>query len=240
MSWSKLFFSVLSTALNAVVKKVVDEGPPFLARLKAWWSGKTLAVIGPTAAGKNSMFNRLRKEPIPEKHVQTRGAEKISKFEISWPLPDNTHVKFRCLRSMNIGGEIDERERFWLQACQGSDVVFYLLDSQKLLISQDVTLERYQDDLRWLVANFRDLKPTVAVHILLNKVDITLGPKPYTAAAENRMSDQVTLLESHAKNVLGDYFKRVTGITPISMEDNYLFGKYFTLALQAVADRKQA
>jgi len=91
--------------------------------------------------------------------------------------------------------------------------------------------------MRWLVANFRDLKKNVAIHILLNKVDVALGGSPHNADAEKLIAGQLALVEEHAKNVLGDFFPRVTGITPISMEDDYLFSKYFTLALKAVADR---
>jgi len=240
MSWNKLFFTVLTTVVGNIAKKGLDLAPEFLTKLRAWWTGKTIAVIGPTAAGKNSLFNRLRKLPIPEKHVQTRGAEKVANFEISWPMPDNTHVKFRCRKSINIGGEIDERERYWLQACQNADVLFYLLDSSKLASSQKTTIARYQDDMRWLVANFRELNPSIAVHILLNKVDITLGSWPHDASATKLLTTQVALIEGHAKEMLGDYFGRVTGITPISMENDFLFGKYFTQALGAVANRRQS
>jgi hypothetical protein len=140
---------------------------------------------------------------------------------------------------MNIGGEIDERERYWLQACEGADVIFYLLDSKKLQRAPGVTLGRFRDGMRWLVTNFRHLKPSVTVHLLLNKIDVTLGSQPYTQSALDSMKDLVDTMEKEATDWLADYFQRVTGVTPISMSNEHLFTKYFAGALAAVTELRQ-
>lgn len=185
------------------------------------------------------MFSRLRKDPIPTEHIQTRGAEKVTDFKVSWPLPQGEHVDFHCKRSINVGGEIDERERYWLQTCEGADVIFYLLDSVKLGESHVATIERFRDDMRWLVTNFRHFRPSVTVHLLLNKIDLTLGPYPHTSSALNSMKDLVDSMEREAKNALEEYFKRVTGVTPISMADEHLFNKYFASTLSAVSELRK-
>ena len=37
----------------------------------AWWSGKKIAVIGPTASGKDSFLARLQNRAIPEVHANS-------------------------------------------------------------------------------------------------------------------------------------------------------------------------
>ena len=43
-----------------------------------WWSGKKIAVIGPTASGKDSFLARLQNREIPEIHSNSPMGEKIS------------------------------------------------------------------------------------------------------------------------------------------------------------------
>ncbi|WP_175926353.1 GTPase domain-containing protein [Burkholderia cepacia] len=236
MSWMSVFFKVVGNLAVAATDFVIEKIPQAIVWLKKWWTGKTIAIIGPTATGKNSMFSRLRKETVPAEHIQTRGAEKVADFKISWPLPQGDHVDFYCRRSINIGGEIDERERYWLQACEGADVIFYLLDGEKLQLAPDRTFERFRDDMRWLVTNFRHFKPSVTVHLLLNKIDVTLGAYPYSPPALDSMAKLVQAIEEEAKDCLAEYFQRVTGVTPISMSDEHLFNKYFSGALTAIAE----
>lgn len=234
MSWKSVFFKIVGAVALAALKEI----PEAFRRVKAWWTGKTIAIIGPTASGKNSMFSRLRKDPIPTEHIQTRGAEKIADFKVSWPLPEGGNVDFNCRRSLNVGGEIDERERYWLQTCEGADVIFYLLDSVKLQETQAATLTRFRDDMRWLVTNFRHFKSSVTIHLLLNKIDVSLGPYPHSSPALNSMKELVDTMEKEAKQTLEGYFQRVTGVTPISMSDEHLFNKYFACTLSAVAELK--
>lgn len=212
MSWIAKFFTVIVEAAAIVL---IEKLPEFYKKIKSWWNGKTIAIIGATASGKNSMFSRLRKEPIPAEHIQTRGAEKVTDFKVSWPLPNGEHVDFKCKRSINIGGEIDERERYWLQACQGADVIFYLIDAEKLLKFPPATIKRFHDDMCWLVTKFRHFKPSVTIHLLLNKIDVTLGPSPHTKSALTSMTKLVDTIEKEAKDTLAEYFQRVTGVTPI-------------------------
>lgn len=239
MSWRSVFFKVVGAMATAAVDFVIEKIPQAVEWLKKWWTGKAIAIIGPTASGKNSMFSRLRKEPVPAEHIQTRGAEKVVDFKISWPLPQGDSVDFYCRRSINIGGEIDERERYWLQACEGADVIFYLLDGEKLQKARDATLERFRDDMHWLVTHFRHFKPSVTIHLLLNKIDVTMGSYPYSPSAFDSIAKLVDAMEEEAKACLGDYFQRVTGVTPISMSDEHLFGKYFSGALTAIAELRQ-
>lgn len=238
--WVKLFFKAVTTVvMNAgpVIKKI----PEWVAGVRDWWTGKTIAIIGPTASGKNSMFSRLQYQPIPAAHVQTRGAEKIGKFKVKWTLADNEYVDFKCKRALNIGGEVDERERFWRQACEEADVVFYLLDSEKFKKDETATLQRFKEDMRWLKANLRHFKSTVVFHLLLNKIDLTFGPDLYADSSVKSMKGLVSIMEKVAEESLGRGFKRsrVTGVTPISMADSRLFDTYFSEALSQISQLKK-
>jgi len=231
MGWLAKFVEVVLFVVNAT--PIIEKIPGFYQKIKSWWTGKTIAIIGATASGKNSMYSRLRKEPMPAEHIQTRGTTALTDFKISWPLPNGEHVDFKCKRSINIGGEIDERDRHWSQACEGADVIFYLIDAKKMREDKLSTLKRFHDDMRWLVTNF---KPSVTVHLLLNKIDVTLGSPPHTNSALNSMKKLVDTIEKEAKDTLDEYFQRVTGVTPISMSDEHLFCKYFASAMSTITE----
>ncbi|MBR8279051.1 Rab family GTPase [Burkholderia vietnamiensis] len=240
--WQKLFFKVVAAVVMAATSVVLGKIPEWLAAAKDWWNGKTIAIIGPTASGKNSMFSRLRHQPIPTEHVQTRGAEKVENFNVKWTLAGNESVDFKCKRAVNIGGEVDERDRYWCQACEEADVIFYLLDSAKFTKDEKVTLQRFREDMRWLKASLRHFKPTVSIHLLLNKIDLAFGPNLDSDAAEKSMKGLLSIIEEVAEESLGDDFKRsrVTGVTPISMTDTRLFDTYFSAALSQIAQLKKA
>lgn len=234
-----IIVGAIATATVAVATFVGEKIPGYYKNVKYWWTGKTIAIIGATASGKNSMYSRLRKEQIPAEHIQTRGAETVTNFSIYWPLPDSKTVDFKCKNSINIGGEIDERDRYWLQSCEGADVIFYLVDTKKLRDDQASTLKRFHDDMCWLVKNFRNLKSSVRIHLLLNKIDVVLGSWPHTESAKNSMQKLLEIIIKEAEDSLAENIKKVTGITPISMSDEYLFNRHFNFALGLISELKR-
>ncbi|WP_322047413.1 GTPase domain-containing protein [Paraburkholderia sp. J67] len=240
--WEKFFIKLAHTAALAIAGYVMKKFPEWFSSVKNWWTGKTIAIIGPTASGKNSMFNQLRHQPVPEEHIQTRGAEKVKDFDFKWTLPGSDEfVEFKCRRALNIGGEADERDRYWLQACEEADVIFYLFDSARFKTDEKATLQRFRDDMQWLRANLRHCKRTVSVHLLANKIDIAFGPDLRAASADKAMKDLVRLIEELTEETLGSEFKgsRVTGVTPICTRHETLFGEYFAGALSLIAQLKQ-
>lgn len=177
--------SVLTTMVGIIVRKIPEFTAERSNSFKHWWVGKCIAIIGPTASGKNSLFNKLRGLEAPTTHVRTRGAEKIETFEFHWPLPNKEQVKFRCKRSINVGGETDERDRFWLDSCSGSDVIFYLVDIQKLIDHNQSTMDRIKSDLKWISANINHFKANSSIHVLLNKIDkLSISPDPVDSLFE--------------------------------------------------------
>lgn len=239
--WMAILKSIITAVAVSSGKDMAKATPELWKNVKDWWQGKCIAVIGPTASGKNTMFSKLAKLPPAAEYTQTRGAENVGKFDFSWPLPNKTDIKFTCKRSINVGGELDERERFWAQSCKGADVIFYLIDFEKLVAAPDITLARIKDDLKWMLSNFNEFKSSSVVHILLNKIDIVHGDdlnEEDEATFYREVEEKIKYIQALAEKHLAGYFKRVTGITPISMVNNYLFKRYFTASLEQVFSRE--
>jgi tRNA U34 5-carboxymethylaminomethyl modifying GTPase MnmE/TrmE len=225
--------------LKEIVSSVIDARKEIWERIVHFWSGKSIAIIGPTATGKNSMFSKLKGEPPPIEYIQTRGAEKIDDFPFLWKLPNKSEIKFKCKRSINVGGEVDERERNWLKSCKGADVIFYLVDVERYNNDPKTAHARIKGDFKWMASNFQKFESHVTIHILFNKIDCltsNIGVDEMESFIEKKLADRISEVEGFARKILGRYFERVTGITPISMSDEFLFQTYFTIALNQISN----
>lgn len=231
---------VLATVVTAIVsagkalEKLGEIVASWVPAARNWWNGKKIAVLGPTAAGKNSLYNRLRGQPIPSEHAQTRGAEKVENFKFSFPLPDGTKFSISCKGALNVGGERDERNRYWLSACEGADVVFYMLTIDDLKGGRYRPGSRGHEDLEWLAGSLPKMSPKVKIHLLVNKSDLVLtNGKTYDALSEE-LRPAMNEFEQTARGIFGSYQDRLTGVTPTSMLSDHLFAVSFGLALQVV------
>lgn len=74
-----------------------------------WWNGKTIAIVGATASGKNSFYDCLLEKDPPKEHIQTRGVEKVHSFTVKRNIQGLGTIELRCKRSVNVGGEVDEQ-----------------------------------------------------------------------------------------------------------------------------------
>lgn len=233
---SQIFSKIIIPVLISCGKDIFKAAPEKFRELADWWQGKNIAIIGPTASGKNSMFSRLKRESPPPEHIQTRGAEKVGSFKFKW-LVDGEKVEFNCRKSINVGGEIDERERNWADACKDADAIFYLVDIKNLLSDKDTTIARIRQDFLWLAKNINDFKCGVVIHVLLNKIDEIEFPgniedkKQYLL---NEIEGESTLIQELAKKILGPRGDLIVGISPISMADDFLFDQFFVGALKKV------
>jgi tRNA U34 5-carboxymethylaminomethyl modifying GTPase MnmE/TrmE len=234
-----------NTLFKTLITIIIDTGLPKIPNtwknIKKWWNGKCIAIIGSTASGKNSLFAKLTNEPPPKQHTLTRGTTKQGTFDFKWPLPDGSAIKFKCKKSINVGGEIDERERYWSDACKGADVIFYLIDAEKLSTTPNTTKNRIKDDFKWMISYIRDIKSNATIHILVNKIDLIIkstSPDEITKEVETKFGSVIDEIQELSKNIFGKYRSRITGINAISMTDPYLFNTYFTEALKSISNLK--
>ena len=148
--------------LVRLVKRVLD-----------WWSGKKIAVIGPTASGKDSFLARLQNREIPQAHSNSPMGEKIKSFRVKLALSRHQTIDITCKGVINIGGETDYRDApsGWLAVCKDADVIFYMMTIKDLSGSKYLKGRRIRQDLDWLLTAMPHLKQEVLIHILINKID---------------------------------------------------------------------
>ena len=208
--------------------------------------GKRIAVIGATASGKNSLIARLRSEKVPTEHAQTRGSETVHKYNIRFPVPGHKPIEFKALKSVNVGGEEDERDRFWAEACREADIVFYLVDVERLIADREATLKRFREDITWIRSeglggkNNGIFKSEMKLAIVANKVDAL--QEIYKSDVDLQAVANATLsitgeIDAIAKSALGPAGAWLTGVYPLSITDDDLFTLLFSAILADVAGK---
>lgn len=233
-NWLVKFAGKVATAVaNGTARDVAEYIKDLPKKVIEWWHGKKIAVIGPTAAGKNCLYRRLQNEPIPKEHLQTRGTER-ERFTFRSQLPNGQEFEIRCTRSANVGGETDDRERFWVEACDDADVIFYMMHLEDLRAGRYLHGQRIHDDLKWLVGILPQLRSNTVVHFLINKIDTELADGAKYEDFIAALKADVDRLEAEARLIFGPYKNRLTGISPTSMMDDHIFAVSFPLALEAV------
>ncbi len=119
---------------------------------REWWSGKKIAVIGPTASGKDSFLARLQNRDIPHVHANSPMGEKVDSFKVKLALSHHQVIDITCKGVINIGGETDYRDApaGWLAVCEDADVIFYVMTIKDLDEKRFLKGRRIREDLDWL------------------------------------------------------------------------------------------
>lgn len=201
-----------------------------------WWSGKKIAVIGPTASGKDSFLARLQNREIPLVHSNSAAAEKVKSFPVKLALSNRQVIDITCKGVINIGGEADYRDApsGWLAVCKDADVVFYVMTVGDLCKRKYLKGRRIRQDLDWLLTAMPHLKQGALIHILINKIDGQIeSHTDYQALAEELARD-LTELDRAVKGVLHPYESRYTGATLISMKNKQIYTRAINIAFRAV------
>lgn len=238
----KLLFESLKLIAGIFIREgfkiCAEVVPQRISKLVSWWQGKTIAVIGATASGKNSMFRQLAGAEPPKEHIQTRGAEKVDSFKVRRSVGSDHDIEFWCRNAVNIGGEIDERERYWRQSCEDADFIFYLVDLQRYRVDKDAAQKRIRADFKWLARNISTMKSGRKVYVLLNKIDLCIDGyddiddiKAYLLSA---VKEECQELRTMLLAAFGDNAGAFSGISPISMMDPGIFNQFFDAALMDI------
>jgi hypothetical protein len=201
-----------------------------------WWSGKKIAVIGPTASGKDSFLARLQNREIPLVHSNSPMGEKIKSFDVKLALSHRQVIDITCKGVINIGGETDYRDApsGWLAACEDADVVFYVMTIKDLSEEKFRKGGRIRGDLDWLQAALPHLKPDLLIHILINKIDEEIQSHTDYPALAKELAKELRALDKTVKKVLHPYQAKYTGATLISMKNKQIYTIAINDALRAV------
>ncbi len=197
-----------------------------------WWSGKKIAVIGPTASGKDSFLARLQNREIPAIHANSPMGEKVRSFSVKLALSHRQVVDITCKGVINIGGETDYRDApsGWLAACKDADVVFYMMTIADLTKKHFLKGRRIRQDLDWLLTAMPHIKPEALLHILINKIDEEIESQTDYAALARGLAEELRALDRTVRKVLHPYEARYSGTTLISMKNK----RIYTLAINDV------
>src|ERR1017187_8801509 len=211
--------------LVRLVKRVLD-----------WWSGKKIAVIGPTASGKDSFLARLQNREIPEIHSNSPMGEKIKSFDVKLALSNRRVVDITCRGVINIGGETDYRDApsGWLSVCKDADVIFYMMTVNDLSAKRFFKGRRIRQDLDWLLTALPHLKQGALIHILINKIDEQIESHTDYLALAEELAQELGALDRTVKKVLHPYEARYTGATLISMKDKQIYTRAINIVLRSV------
>lgn len=221
------------------------EAPRVLTDFIKWWSGQTIAVIGATASGKNSFYDCLLEKEPPKEHIQTRGLEKVDSFKVKRNIQGHP-IELRCKRSVNVGGELDERTRFWSQACEDADFIFYLVDMGRLSDPElcDTYYSRIGSDLQWLGNNLSKFKEGCKVHLLLNKIDQVLEIPSHVdnrrEFIESELNKHMVNMENRAKSIFDRNASSISGVSPMCMVDTELFNCLFDGVLVSIYSQEHS
>lgn len=201
-----------------------------------WWSGKKIAVIGPTASGKDSFLARLQGQEIPRVHTNSAMGEKVKTFPVKLALSSRQVIDITCKGVVNIGGETDYRDTpsGWLSVCKDADVVFYVMTVNDLSKKRFLRGRRVGDDLDWLLTAMPHLKPDALVHILINKIDVEIESHTDYRELAAELEQELNALDRTAREVLHPYEARYTGATLISMKNKQIYTRAINIVFRAV------
>ena len=201
-----------------------------------WWSGKKIAVIGPTASGKDSFLARLQNREIPEIHSNSPMGEKIKSFDVKLALSNRKAIDITCKGVINIGGETDYRDTpsGWLSVCKDADVVFYMMTVNDLSAKRFLKGRRIRQDLDWLQSALPHLKQGALIHILINKIDEQIESHTDYRALGEELAQELAALDRTVRSVLHPYEARYTGATLISMKDKQIYTRAINIVLRSV------
>jgi hypothetical protein len=201
-----------------------------------WWSGKKIAVIGPTASGKDSFLARLQNREIPQVHSNSPMGEKVKSFRVKLALSHGHVIDITCKGVINIGGETDYRDTpsGWLAVCKDADVVFYVMTINDLSEKRFLKGRRIRQDLDWLLTALPHLKQGALIHILINKIDEEIGSHTDYRALAEELAKEISALDQTVNNVLHPYEAGYTGATLISMKNKQIYTRAINDVLRSV------
>ncbi|TLS17075.1 MAG: ATP-binding cassette domain-containing protein [Betaproteobacteria bacterium] len=176
-------FSFLKELWKDVKEKVVEETwlriKKEVYKAQKRFSGETIAVFGPPAAGKSTLLKVLQNVNTPAAELQTFSKTELEEqgdinvdFKLSVGPDEQVRFRFKVRKNSDVGGEEYIRKLHWPAVIKGAAVVIYMLEGPKLLSDDSqIYRERVFADFDWLLEQSQLLHENFAIVLGFNKVD---------------------------------------------------------------------
>jgi hypothetical protein len=138
-----IFSLITGSAATTVVLKWED--------IKFALDGKKIAVLGARAVGKTTLLTYLEKGILIEKYKQTLDRQEVERTRIKLSALD-----IRLKKTDDVSGD-QSAYAAWKDLFDTSDLIFYIVRTDKLLKRDSTTEKRCEDDLKqihgWIKSN---------------------------------------------------------------------------------------
>lgn len=159
---------------------------PIIDAIITAFTGKRFAVLGERGVGKTVLINFLTKGTLSKDYIQTLDPEKTAPnyFKLN-------ELKLKIKESKDVPGDADFYAQ-WEDIVQNSDIVLYLLRSDKLMAGDKNTEERVKRDMgqigRWLKGTPKEFPLfIIGTHCDRTDPDLTKLPKNKRGSYEDKL-----------------------------------------------------
>ena len=200
-----------------------------------WWSGRKIAVIGPTASGKDSFLAPAAEPGDPRGPCELDDGREGQVLRGEAGAFERQVIDITCKGVINIGGETEYRDTpsGWLSVCKDADMIFYVMTVN------DLSRKRYPGR----PAGPRGLRLAPHRNAATQTGRARSHPDQQDRQKIESHTDYRALGENWRRNsarstgrwsVLHPYEARYTGATLISMKNKQIYTCAINIVLRAV------
>jgi GTPase SAR1 family protein len=184
-----LWADVKDHVLNEAWAKIQLE----IKKAQKRFSGETIAVLGPPAAGKTTFIKVLQNPNATANELATYNKTELEShneinvdFKLAVESSQQVRFRFKVRKNSDVGGEQYIRDQHWPKVIKDAAVIIYLVEGPRLLKDDAASYkERILSDFAWILDNSQLLRENFAIVIGFNKVDQLCDRKGYKPFVQN-------------------------------------------------------
>ena len=229
-----IIHEVWGTIKDDMLKALLHRLKQVAHELQKKYSGETIAVIGPPAAGKTTLLKVLQHPEIADVDLTVYNKTEIEEHErirVSYKFNigngELVPFEFKVRKNSDVGGEEYIRENHWPRVLEGAAIVVYVIDTKVYLDDTGVYQHRILADFRWLLEKIQVLDNKFKVVLAFNKIDELCDRSGYRKFLEDHASVIGDLRTAILTEWPDELAPHLTGGTFLSLRDRGL--RAFTL-----------